>query len=132
MGRGTGLSGFSEKELMRELGRRKALAAKLRREHEALVRRLSMLEKQIATMERGAPSRLVPTTFAQGHNQVGLPILLWKILQGKQLTVGQIAAAAKKAGYETTARTYPRMVGNALMAHKDLFERVDRGVYTAK
>jgi hypothetical protein len=54
------------------------------------------------------------------------------VLKAATMTVGDAAAAVKKAGYKSTSPNFKNMVSQALLANKKRFKRVARGQYTAR
>jgi hypothetical protein len=68
----------------------------------------------------------------RGGNEKSLPALLHGLLQGKTMSVPEMADAAKKAGYKSKSKDFRNVVGLALFGNKKLFKRVSRGQYTAK
>jgi hypothetical protein len=54
------------------------------------------------------------------------------VLSGNSLSVSDVAEAVQKAGYKTSSPNFRTIVNQALLANKNLFRKVERGVYTAK
>ncbi len=57
---------------------------------------------------------------------------LQKVLANKTMSVTDVAEAVRSAGYHTTSDNFRTIVNQALLAHTNLFKKVDRGQYTAK
>jgi hypothetical protein len=67
----------------------------------------------------------------RGGNKKSLPALLHGLLQGKTMSVPEMAYAAKNAGHKSKSKDFRTIVGLALFGNKKLFKRVSRGQYTA-
>src|SRR5207244_13219216 len=68
----------------------------------------------------------------RGGNEKSLPTLLHSLLQGKTMSVQEMADAAKKAGHKSKSKNFRMIVSLALLKNPNLFKRVSRGQYTAK
>ena len=66
------------------------------------------------------------------RNESGLVESLRRVLSGNSLSVSDVAEAVQKAGYKTSSPNFRTIVNQALLANKNLFRKVERGVYTAK
>lgn len=133
----SGLAAVPSSRLVAEIDRRQARAADLARERDRLLKRVRTLEARIASEDLGPASGLVLRARAgrgrpRGATGQGLHAVLAKVLKGKRMTTAEAASAARAAGYRTSAKSYVRMVRNALAKHKALFVRDGRGIYTAR
>jgi YD repeat-containing protein len=68
----------------------------------------------------------------RGGNEKSLPMVLHGLLQGKTMSVPEMAEAAKSAGHKSKSKNFRTIVSLALLNHKKMFKRVSRGQYTAK
>ena len=139
-GRPSGISRLSTSQLLTEIKwRREALSDQL----EAINSEMAALGadiEQSAPLVRRGPGRPKGSTAAAGRatrrghngNGKGLPALLHSLLQGKTMSVQEMAGAAKKAGHKSKSKNFRAIVSLALLNHRPMFKRVSRGQYTAK
>lgn len=140
-----GMSGLTTESLMAELERRQRSVSKLLTKRATLVRSLAKLDMEIKS--RGGSVQAVhvngqpgPAGQAKGkgktgrvrpQNDVTLPEALAKLLKGRTMGVSEMTDAVQKSGYKTNADNFRTIVNQALIKHKDLFRKVERGRYTA-
>lgn len=127
--RRSNLSRISVEELNRELRRRHGQAGRLVSKRDKLAARLAALDDEIAglgvTFHGGGVRRTRP------RNELTLVDALAKVLDGKTMSVTDVAGAVQAAGYHTTSPSFRTIVNQALIA-SGKFKRVGRGQYTAK
>jgi len=143
------LSRLSTREIQAEIERRQAEATTIRSQRDAIARQVAELDKQIADLggdaflrsrkRRGRPrgSKKKVNGSAAGKpsrrgRRGGLADVLHSLLQGKTMSVPEMAQAAKKAGHKTKSKNFRTVVGLTLINHRKMFKRVSRGQYTAK
>jgi hypothetical protein len=68
----------------------------------------------------------------RGGSERSLSTLLHSLLRGKTMSVPEMADAAKKAGHKSKSKNFRTIVSLALISHRNMFQRVSRGQYTAK
>jgi hypothetical protein len=135
-----GLSGFSLDLLNAELRRRERAVRNLQRRHANTMAKASRLEDQIRALGgepsgagRRGPGR--PRGSGAGRrrprNEQNLVEALAGVLNGKTMSVTDVAEAVQKAGYRTSAANF-RTIVNQTLIKSDRFKRVGRGQYTAK
>jgi hypothetical protein len=140
------LSRLTVADLRRELERRERGSKRLLSRHAALSSRLSRLESELAdlgievgangrggrrAMRRG-PGR--PRTRVDGRSKRAknsmtlLESILKGVPTGKTVSPAEAGAAAKKAGYKSSSKTFGVMVATCLAKAKE-FKRTGRGAY---
>jgi hypothetical protein len=135
-----GLSGYSLDLLNAELRRRERTVRSLQRRHSNALAKAARLEDQIrdlggdpyASGRRRGPGR--PRGSGGGRrprNEQSLVEALAGVLNGKTMSVTDVAEAVQKAGYRTSAANF-RTIVNQTLIKSDRFKRVGRGQYTAK
>jgi hypothetical protein len=67
----------------------------------------------------------------RGGNAQSLAALLHSLLQGRTMSVAEMADAAKKAGHKSKSKSFRMIVSLALLKNRKMFKRVSRGQYTA-
>ncbi|HWB20761.1 MAG TPA: hypothetical protein VG711_10700 [Phycisphaerales bacterium] len=136
------LTGFSFEDLERELSRRKAEATRLWERRRELLSELAEVEGELSRISvqfRGR--RIVGTRMrvqkdvrvARGgrpRNALNLVESLRKALTGKTMSVAELVREVKSTGYKTTSPNFRTIVNQALLANRDVFKKVGRGVYT--
>lgn len=133
------LRNLSVADIRRELARREAGAARLVRQRTKIARRLAALDAELsdlgidAPIGRGRRSRRPTarkiTRRRRSHNGLTLMAALEKgVPSGKIVSLMEAGAAAKRAGYRTTSKTFGIQVATAL-AKAESFKRVGRGQY---
>jgi hypothetical protein len=156
-GRPSALASLPVTALLGEIGRRKA---DLQQRSDALATQIATLDEEIADLGsltgasangrmRGRRGRRGPGRQkgsrnrtssrrgpkpggGRGGNEKSLPALLHGLLQGKTMSVPEMAYAAKNAGHKSKSKDFRNIVGLALFGNKKMFKRVSRGQYTAK
>lgn len=127
--RRSSLSRISVEDLNRELRRRHGQAGRLVRKRDKLAVRLAALDDEIAglgvTVRAGGAGRTRP------RNELTLVEALGKVLDGKTMSVTEVAEAVQVAGYQTSSPSFRTIVNQTLIA-SGKFKRVGRGQYTAK
>jgi hypothetical protein len=149
-GRPSLLSSIATADLQQELERRKGMLDDLVRQRDALNAELEALGGSAGgengSMQRRRPGRPAgsgrrgpgrpPGARSSGRGRPrkegGLVSTLHQVLSGNSMSVSDVADAVKKAGYKTKSPNFRTIVNQALLANKNLFRKVDRGVYTAK
>lgn len=135
------LNKLSLDDLKGELRRRQRELGKLQTQREKLAARLADLDRRIADLDgadagaAGTRGRRGPRTTKAGlprrrpQNKMSLADMLVQVFpKDKPMKVADAAAAAKKAGYKTTASNFGTIVNQALI--KDpRFKQVSRGFY---
>lgn len=124
-----GLSGVSTKAMQAELRRRERKAGEFLAERRRLVAAIGKLDEKIKAL--GGHVLGMPESGKRARNDVGLVESLHKLLQGKEMSVKEMAIKVREAGYRTSAENFRTMVNQALGKHKKLFKKVRRGVYTS-
>lgn len=126
-------------ELIRELERRKAMAPEFEARREALQKELAEIEAELSALEARASSALGrrhvnrsagARTRSASHQP--LNAVLQNLLKGRTMSVTEITETVRKSGYKSNAANFTTVVNLTLLKRKDLFERVGRGLYTAK
>jgi len=143
-GRPSALSNANVSQLITEIKSRREMIAQQLQDINAELAELGEIgaTSPIAPRRgRGRPRGLLNRVAASGHQREparvgrqreGLPALLHSILQGKTLSVAEMAEAAKNAGHKSKSKNFRTIVSLALLNHKPMFRRVSRGQYTAK
>ncbi len=82
---------------------------------------------------RRGPGR-PPGTGGRGHgaNKTNLVTALHNTLNGRTLSVVEVAEAVQKDGYKTKSENFRTIVNQALLANPTVFRKVARGQYTSK
>jgi hypothetical protein len=138
--RRSGLAGLPTATIERELARRARRAATLERRRARLMAKLDRMDAQIRDMSgmmgNGGPGRGRGRVGAipgrrRAQNKTNLAEALAAVLKGKTMSVTEVAAAVQKAGYKTNAANFRVIVNQNLIKHRNLFKKVERGMYTA-
>lgn len=66
------------------------------------------------------------------RNEMNLVDALRQVLNGKTLSVTDVAQAVQDAGYKTVSPNFRTIVNQALLTNRGTFTKVSRGMYTAK
>lgn len=144
-----GLKSASLADLQAELERRETAVTELAARREELLRELDAVDRELhangaETVGRrrgpGRPRKLstARATPRRGagrrrpRNKVKLVDALHKVLNGKTMSVTDVASAVKRAGYRTTSENFRTIVNQALISNGSKFKKVARGQYTAK
>jgi hypothetical protein len=129
-----GLGGVSVADLQRELARRQRAAGTLMRKRARLLKRLQSLEGQLAHLGvsgRGGVTGPVGSGRKRPHNDLSLADALAKALDGKTMSVSDLAKEVQRKGYRTTSPSF-RLIVNQALLKGTAFKRVVRGQYTLK
>ena len=118
------LSTMSASQRRAEIRRREKAASGLLRSRARLVERIRALDAEIA-------SSGVREGGARFRNQSSLAEALRAVLDGKTMSVTEVAQAVQKAGYQTSAANFRTIVNACLIKKGNGFKRTDRGRYTA-
>jgi septal ring factor EnvC (AmiA/AmiB activator) len=121
------LESMSAADLKAELQRRERRVNSLVSKRDRIAAKLKVLDKQIASMG-GAIGTGIRT---RPRNATNLVEAMSKVLDGKTMSVTEVAEAVQKAGYQTTSPSFRIIVNQALLS-SGKFKRVARGQYTAK
>lgn len=127
-----GLAGVTVADLEAELNRRRKGVDKLQAQYAKLASEMSALAAEI----EAAGGTIVGgrATFGgrrRAKNTSTLVDALVGVLQGKTLSVTEVAEAVQKAGYVTTSPSF-RTIVNQTLINSGKFKRVGRGQYTVK
>ena len=136
MARRPSLTALSSRDLEAEIRRRQRSVGPLLRRRERLLAKLATLDAAIenlgGTVDSSGIDRGVPGRRRRAVNPVTLPEALASVLQGKTMSVTEVAEAVQAAGYKTHSRNFKIMVNMVLTQHPKLFKRIARGQYTAR
>lgn len=124
------LSNLSNAELQAELNRRNKSVGKLQRKRSKLAEKLAEIDAQIRSM--GGIALLSGGGRTRAKNDTNLVGALKAALDGKTMSVTDVAEAVQKQGYVTTSPNFRTIVNQALIKNSNLFKKVSRGQYTAK
>ncbi|HET9185131.1 MAG TPA: hypothetical protein VFN82_03220, partial [Solirubrobacterales bacterium] len=122
--------------------RRQRSVRALQRRHSNVLAKAARLEDQIRELggdpfASGRPGRRGPGRprgsggGRRPRNEKNLVEALSGVLNGKTMSVTDVADAVQKAGYKTSAANF-RTIVNQTLIKSDRFKRVGRGQYTAK
>jgi hypothetical protein len=135
---------------MKEIERRRGMLGHLHATRDQLTGQLEAVNAEIAEIEsiagqnpapvhrgpgrpKGSGKRRGPTPGrGRGGNEQSLTALLHSLLQGKTMSVPEMAAAAKQAGHKSKSKNFRTIVSLAMIKNRNMFTRVSRGQYTAK
>jgi hypothetical protein len=137
---------------MKEIERRRGMLGHLHATRDQLTGQLEAVNAEIAEIEsiagqhpapvhrgpgrpKGSGKRRGPAPGpgrGRGGNEQSLTALLHSLLQGKTMSVPEMAAAAKQAGHKSKSKNFRTIVSLAIIKHRNMFKRVSRGQYTAK
>jgi vacuolar-type H+-ATPase subunit D/Vma8 len=123
---GGGLTGLSVAELQAELSRRQRGASALTRKREKLLAKLAEVEAQIDAL-----GGMLGGGRRRPKNEMNLVDALAKALDGKTMSVTDVAQAVQRQGYRTTSPSF-RTIVNQTLINSGKFKRVGRGQYTLK
>lgn len=133
---GSDLTQISTSELTAEIRRRERRLQSLRLKRESMLTRLADLDAEITSQERGlgqagqvARKRGV---VRRPRNKLRLVDALEKALDGRTMSVTEVADFVQREGYRTTSPNFRTIVNQTLIGYKTRFKRVSRGQYTAK
>jgi cell division septum initiation protein DivIVA len=144
-----GLSNVSLADLQAELDRRVEALEERRQE---LLEELEALDEEIGghgaapaaprrrtakkrpgrPRKKGTRKKSARRTGGRGQNADSLVDALKKLLNGRTMSVTEMAEEVQKAGYKTSSPNFRTIVNQTLINNKKDFKRVARGQYTAK
>ncbi len=125
-GRGKGdLSGLSVGDLQGEIARRQRRAGALHRRREKLLAKVRDIDAELSKYGGGKTGRV------RFRNEKNLVDALYDVLNGKTMSVTEVADAVQKAGYKTSSPSF-RTIVNQTLINSGRFSRVERGQYTSK
>ena len=127
-----GLAGATVADLEVELNRRRKNLGKLESRYAKLAAELTSLAAEIETLGGSAPGvRGVTGGRRRAKNTQTLVDALAGVLDGKTMSVTEVADAVQDAGYVTTSPSF-RTIVNQTLINSGRFKRVGRGQYTLK
>ncbi|MBA4028983.1 MAG: hypothetical protein C0475_07595 [Planctomyces sp.] len=127
------LSDLSVADLEREISRRRRSVGGLLRRRDKLAAKLAALESEIATLGGAARGKGRPAgARKRPANEMSLVECLYKVLEGKTMSVSEAAEAVLKSGYQSSSPKFNTIVNQALINKKNRFEKKGRGLYTVK
>ena len=129
-----GLGGVSVADLQRELARRQRIAGTLLRKRSRLLKRVETLDTQLAHLgvaSRGGVADSAGAGRKRPRNEMPLAHALAKALNGKTMSVTEVAEEVQRKGYRTTSPSF-RLIVNQALLKGGAFKRVGRGQYTLK
>ncbi len=133
------LRGVSVDALRKEIERRESKLDALEAQRDQLLGELETVEREISGITgsaraiRSARAGVIPPGRKRARNVMNLAEAMKKVLQGKTMSVTEIAEAVQRAGYKTTsAGNFRTIVNQTLIKEKKDFKRISRGQYTAK
>jgi septal ring factor EnvC (AmiA/AmiB activator) len=122
------LDAVSIEDLQSEIRRRERQLRTLERRREKLLEQLAMIDEEISA----AGGAIAQTEGRKRpRNEQNLADALVELLRDQTLNVTRIAEEVQRAGYRTTSPNFRTIVNQTLIKDKR-FERVGRGMYTAK
>ena len=151
-GRPTALSTISTMDLHSELERRQSMLQELIRRRDELDAEVQALGGMATAGGGGGAGRRGPGrprssakfvrrslgrpagsgAGSRPRNAGSLVESLRRVLNGKTLSVTNVAEAVKQAGYKTTSSNFRVIVNQALLANPKVFRKVARGEYTSR
>lgn len=127
------LKKLSIDEMLAEIKRRNSIITKLNRNRSALLDKVAAIEAEIRA--KGGEIKSVKAARAGGKrpkNAASLPDSMAKVMsKDKPMSVANIEAAVKKAGYTSTSPTFKTIIFQALAKDKR-FKKVSRGQYALR
>jgi propanediol dehydratase large subunit len=110
-----------------ELRRRERSVRTLERKRDRHLGLAEQLDERIRQLggSSGSGGRIRP------RNEMNLVEALAKVLDGKTMSVTDVAEAVQRAGYRTSSDNF-RTIVNQTLIKSDRFKKVSRGQYTAK
>jgi hypothetical protein len=129
MARTQSLAGLTVADLQRELRQRERGIGGLIRRRERLIAKVRDIDSQI--IEHGGSPRGGLALRKRPKNEMNLVQALSKVLDGKTMSVTEVAEAVQKAGHKTTSPSF-RTIVNQTLINSGKFKRVERGQYMAK
>jgi propanediol dehydratase large subunit len=122
-----GLAGVTRQMLEAELRRRERSVRTLERKRDRHLGLAEQLDERIRQLggSSGSGGRIRP------RNEMNLVEALAKVLDGKTMSVTDVAEAVQRAGYRTSSDNF-RTIVNQTLIKSDRFKKVSRGQYTAK
>lgn len=131
--RGATLGRASTEDLQRELQRRQRSASRLISKREKLAAQLAELDAELASLGLDAGHGVTArgTVRRRPRNDSSLADALLEQLQGKEMSVTEVAESVVAAGYKTSSANF-RTIVNQTLLKDSRFKKVSRGRYTAK
>lgn len=127
------LSDLSVADLEREISRRRRSVGGLIKRRDRLAAKLAALDAEIAGLGGQAKARArAGGPRKRPENEMSLVECLYKVLEGKTLSVAEAADAVLKSGYRSSSPKFNTIVNQALINKKNRFEKKGRGLYTVK
>jgi hypothetical protein len=127
-----GLAGATVADLEVELNRRRKNLGKLESRYARLAAEMTSLAAEIESLGGSAPGvRGVGGGRRRAKNTQTLVDALAGVLNGKTMSVTEVADAVQDAGYVTTSPSF-RTIVNQTLINSGRFKRVGRGQYTVK
>jgi hypothetical protein len=125
------LSNLSIAQLERIIDSRRGEITRLERTRAKLARKLSQVDKKIASL--GGPAGVRNGAAGRVRNAKSLPEMLVSVLSrsAKPMGVGEIAAAVRAGGYKTNSGNFRSIVNQTLIKDKR-FGSAARGMYQLK
>lgn len=123
------LSNISTAELHREMAVRQRKVDRLNARREKLLGHLDYVQAELASMGALTASGGVRS---RPKNDQTLVEAISDLIDGKTLSVTEIAEQVVKRGYKTTAANFRTIVNQALIRETKIFKKVARGQYTLK
>ena len=128
-----GLAGVSLQVLESELRRRGRTVRTLERKRDRHLALADRFEAQIRALGGGGGGGGGGRggRGSRPRNDMNLVEALSKVLNGKTMSVTDVAEAVQRAGYRTSSDNF-RTIVNQTLIKSDKFKKVSRGQYTAK
>lgn len=121
---------MSVQELKRELAKKQRDLTGLHRRRSTLMEKLKALDVQIAGLG-GVIGAGPDGVRRRPRNDKNLIEALGEALDGRTMSVTEVAEDVQKRGYVTTSPSF-RTIVNQTLINSGKFKRVSRGKYTAK
>lgn len=127
-----GLARLSIEDLQAEIRRRGKGVNRLQRKRDRLLKQIDAIDRELRAHGHAA-GRMTSMSGrrTRPRNEMSLVDALHKVLDGKTMSVTEVAEAVQKAGYQSSAANF-RTIVNAALITSGKFKRVSRGQYTAK
>lgn len=125
-----GLVGLSLVDLQRELRKRETYLKRLHGKRTRLLTALRSVEAEIAGLG-GLPRAGEGGVRRRARNETNLVEALAAALNGRTMSVTEVAAEVQRQGYVTTSPNF-RTIVNQTLINSGKFKRTGRGQYTSK
>lgn len=126
-----GLAGMTVADLEVELGKRRKDIGKLESRYARMQKQLAELAEEILSLGGSVGGMGPGGRRRRARNKQTLVDALAVVLDGKTMSVTDVADAVQKAGYVTTSPSF-RTIVNQTLINSGKFKRVGRGQYTVK